>query len=274
LFLKLVGEGSADRQREADEISAWLATRGVSCVAPAAGFPRPLEGDTWLFAYPYYDCEPLTPDAADVARLGEELAELHGALARHPARAVWETATRVRLAHLEEIRRGWASGTYRLGPRPDDLAALARDLTLDFVRCDLPATTLHGDLNAGNLRKLPDGRPLLLDFEDAFHSVLPCPFELGLVFERIVLVAVDDDLEAARLGSVLVEAYRRSGGVLPAASVVDWARIVRSLALRSLCVITSCELAGVPIDAGEWLKFFRLVEAATARSAAFAWAAQ
>ena len=90
LFLKLVGEGSADRQREADEISAWLATRGVSCVAPAAGFPRPLEGDTWLFAYPYYDCEPLTPDAADVARLGEELAELHGALARHPARATWD----------------------------------------------------------------------------------------------------------------------------------------------------------------------------------------
>jgi hypothetical protein len=269
LFLKLVGEGSAERQREADAVSAWLAGRGVSCVEPTAGFPREIGDGLRLFAYPFLECEPIPPDADDLARLGAELAKLHAALARHPARPAWEASTRTRLEHLADIRRAWARGELSLGPRPDDLVTLARDASLDFVRSDLPATPLHGDLNAGNLRRLADGRPLLLDFEDTFHSVLPCPFEIGLVFERIVLVAVDDDAKAARLGRVLVNAYRRAGGELPS-SIVDRQRIVRSLALRSLCVISSCELAGVSIDAGEWLKFFHLAEAAAERPAAFA----
>ena len=268
LFLKLVGEGSAERQCEADGVSAWLARQDVSCVEPTAGFPREIGGRLRLFAYPFLECEPIPPQADDLTRLGAELAQLHAALARHPARSAWEASTRARLEHLTDIRGAWARGELSLGPRPDDLVELARDTSLDFVRSDLPATPLHGDLNAGNLRRLADGRPLLLDFEDAFHSVLPCPFELGLVFERIVLVAVDNDREAGRLLDVLIDAYRRAGGVVPA--TVDWRRIVRSLALRSLCVITSCELAGVSIDAGEWLKFFHLAEAAAKRPAAFA----
>jgi hypothetical protein len=268
LFLKLVGEAAVERQVEADAISAWLAGQGVSCVTPTAGFPKNLENGRRLFAYPYLECEPLEACDGDVARLGRELAGLHEALRRHPSRPAWEDATRARLTHLVEIRRGWAAGAYRLGPRPDELTEMARDTRLDFERSDLEATPLHGDLNAGNLRRLGCGRPLLLDFEDTFHSVLPCPFELGLVFERIVLVAADDDREAARLLGVLLGAYRNSGGRIPPA--VDWRGIVRSLSLRSLCVITSCELAGVAIDAGEWLKFFQLAEAAAARPAAFA----
>jgi Ser/Thr protein kinase RdoA (MazF antagonist) len=273
LFLKLVADGSAERQAEADAVAAWLAERGVSCVGPAAGFPRRLDDATWLFGYPYRDCEPLEPNPSNVARLGRELAKLHRALAGYPARRAWEAATDRRLAHLVEVRRAWARGELRLGPRPAALTELARDESLDFVRADLEATPLHGDLNAGNLRRLVDGRPLLLDFEDTFHSVLPCVFELGLVFERIVLVAVEDDRRAAGMLWGLVESYRRAGGVLPAegseAGEIDWPRILRSLALRSLCVITSCELAGVAIDAGEWHKFFKLAAAAANRPNAF-----
>lgn len=265
-FLKLVPEERCRTLRQADAVADWLGRRGVAAIGPVRGFPRRLASGQWLFAYPYHDGRRFAAEADDVRRLGEALARLHRALADHPQRAAWDRATRRRLAGLQELRGRLASGRLSAGPCPDELAALAADAELDFVRPDLPRTPLHGDLNAGNvLCDRATGRPVLLDFEDVFHSVLPPLFELALAAQRFVLVPVAGRRPGEALVAQLLHAYEaalgRDAGVCPA----DLPAAMRSLSLRSLCVLADCQQRGIAIDESEWRKFFYL--AALARPA-------
>ena len=113
------------------------------------------------------------------------------------------------------------------------------------------------------------GEAVLLDFEDVFHSVLPPAFELLLMIERFVLVPIPADDAAVRLARSLLSGYRpdSSGASLDLGGRRP-SDVLRSLSLRSLCVLALGERSGVMIASDEWRKFFALEQSAQQRAAA------
>jgi len=193
------------------------------------------------------------------------VAALHAALARHRAREEWRTHTELRLAELTAIRTGCASGKIAAGPDPDLLRRLASDRSLDFTCQDLQARPLHGDLNPGNVLMVEE-KPLLLDFEDVFHSYLPVQFELALMVERFVLVRVNDDAIAVDIGRGLLGSYGAEVDTKPQRATTDPVNVLRALALRSLCVLTLAASNGLLVSDREWKKFFQLERQAVERA--------
>lgn len=261
LFVRLVGPERSLTVERAEGLAAWLAARDMPVAAPEPGFPRRLADGGVVSAARFVVGARIPATAGAMAALGAALARLHRALAEHPDRDAWAASTERRLAALTEAREALAAGPAEAGPDPDRLRALAADPEIDFMRAGAPRRPLHGDLNPGNVLDV-DGAPVLLDFEDALHSVLPPAFELALALERFVLVPLADDEAAREAGGVLLAGYREAGG---AEGLDDLAGAMRALALRSLCVLA----AGLDRDAAapeaEWRKFLALEAQARAR---------
>lgn len=268
IFIKLVDAAHRDSTERAEAIAKWLAELKIDVAAPIEGFPRVLADGRIAVAAPFVDGRRLRAEPDDLAALGRTVAELHAALAAHPGRDAWRRSSEQRLAHLAGVRQDIVAGRLSGGPKPAMLRRLASDDTLDFTGRGLAATPLHGDLNPGNVLLDHDSRRvLLLDFEDVFHSVLPPVFELALMVERFVLVPVPDDHVAEPCAQILLKSYRAAAGGAPLAAGAGASRILRSLALRSLCTLASGERDGMSVDADEWHKFFVLEEQACRRSA-------
>ena len=152
------------------------------------------------------------------------------------------------------MREDLASGRLRVGPHPEALQRLAAASEIDFSGTEEAATPLHGDLNLGNLLILEAG-PVFLDFEDTLHSVLPVSHELALVIERILLASPLDEADTVELGGAFLDAYRLAGGCWRPPEPDALHRVLRGLALRSLCVLALCEREGTEIVRDEWRKF-------------------
>ena len=267
LFLKLVKPAQRASVERAEVIASWLAGRGIPAAAAFDGYPRILPDGNLVVASAFIDGRRLRLDATDLKALGEAVARLHRALADHPERAVWLLNTTARLHELSSVRVELAAGRLMAGPRPDQLRQLADDGMAEFDLEDGAMAPLHGDLNPGNV--LVGGSspgPILLDFEDVFHSVLPPIFELALMLERFVLVRTDDDGMAADLGGVLFDAYRDAGGHRLLHSSHLPSNLLRGLSLRSLCVLALGARAGIAMADAEWNKFFDLSQAAQRRA--------
>jgi Ser/Thr protein kinase RdoA (MazF antagonist) len=265
LFLKLATQREVVERAEG--IACWLAERSVSVVAPLPGYPRPLADGRLAVVTAFVEGRRVRADAADLAALGRCVGKLHLALASHPDRAAWRRATTARLDGLEQVRADLAAGRLRSGPEPEQLATLAADAALHFNPRGATAAPLHGDLNPGNvLVDMKSHEPILLDFEDVFHSVLPPIFELLLIVERFILVRMDADRDAAALAGTLLDCYRGVAG--PLIPVPDHlpSSLLRSLALRSLCVLALGERAGIATATDEWMKFFTLERQARSRA--------
>ncbi len=263
VVLKLVPPERWDSIVRAEKIAAWLADRNVPTPRPLAGYPRRLPDGRGIALATHVEGRRIEPREGDMEALGRGLGLLHRWLGEHPDLPYWERATVARLDELGEMRAKLADGTLACGPDPARLAALAGDARLDFALAHLPARPLHGDLNPGNVL-MADGRAVLLDFEDVFHSVLPSAFELALVIERHVLVPIKDDSRAISLARVFMETYRGTIGA-PFDLGASWPGILRSLALRSLCVLSIGATLGRQVSNGEWSKFFTLEQMARKR---------
>ncbi len=261
LFVRLVGPERARTVERAEGLAAWLAARDVPVAAPEPGFPRRLADGGVVSAARLVDGARVPATADAMAALGTALARLHRALAEHPDRDAWTASTGRRLAALTETREALAAGRAAAGPDPGRLRALATDPEIDFMRDGAPRRPLHGDLNPGNVLDV-DGTPVLLDFEDALHSVLPPAFELALALERFVLVPLADDAAARAAGGALLTAYREAGG---ADGLDDLAGAMRALALRSLCVLAAGAESGDVAPEAEWRKFLKLEAQAQTR---------
>jgi Ser/Thr protein kinase RdoA (MazF antagonist) len=267
LFLKLAQPSQREVVERAEGIARWLTERGVSVAAPLPGYPRPLADGRVAVVTAFVDGRRVRGDAADLAGLGRCVGHLHRALAAHPDRAGWSRATAVRLDALDNVRADLAAGRLRRGPEPEQLRELAADKTLTFHPKGAPAEPLHGDLNPGNvLVDLKSAEPILLDFEDVFHSVLPSIFELLLIVERFILVPVDADGEAEALARTLLESYRGVAGPTVCVPGQSPSNSLRSLALRSLCVLALGERSGIATANDEWTKFFTLERHARRRA--------
>ena len=264
LHLKVVEPSRRSSVERAEAIAEWLARKGLAVATPSAGFPRTLPDGRLVTCCPYIEGRRIAPKPADLAALGRSVALLHAALASHPDRNHWVRSTRCRLDALTEIGRELAAGRLSCGPDHELLRALASDEALRF---DLPdaATPLHGDLNPGNvLVAQSTDRPVLLDFEDVFHSVLPPMFELLLVIERFVFVQTEDDKRALRLARAFLDGYCSDGASIPTKDAPS--TMLRALSLRSLCVLAQGAREGVGVAPLEWKKFFYLERQARRRA--------
>lgn len=273
VFLKRIAPGRAAIAKQAEAVADWLAQHGLNVPAPLAGFPRDLPDGSLAVALPFVEGRRLSakPRAADVHALGRAVGLLHRALAEHPARDAWAAATAQRLSGLNAMRDALAMGHTTAGPDPAAVQALANDPALDFAPAAWPCQPLHGDLNSGNvLLEDRSGAIVLLDFEDVFHSVLPPQFELALLLDRHVLVCSPGDAEAAALGKALLAGYAAVMGAVPEFGDKP-GNVLRTLALRSLCVLAQGEAAGLDGGRSEWAKFLRLERHAAARADLF-WA--
>lgn len=266
VFLKQIPPERRAAAIRAEAIGHWLASQGVHAAAALAGFPKPLADGGLVVAMPYLQGRRLSATLEDCVALGQSVAAFHTALARHPAKEQWRVHTGTRLAELTSIRADCATGRLAVGPEPDFLRILALDRAVDFTGLGLHAQPLHGDLNPGNTLFI-DGRPLLLDFEDVFHSVLPVRFELALMIERFVLVRVNDEA-AASLGRAMLQSYDAAVDKKPPEIETDPVDVFRALALRSLCVLALAASKGTSISDGEWRKFSRLERQARERAQA------
>lgn len=267
LFFKIVEPAQRVSAERAEAIAGWLAGQGVAVAAPLEGYPRALSGGRLAVVSAFIDGRRIRADVADLTALGVSVAHLHRALAAHPDRPGWVRATRTRLNELKRVRAGLATGLLSTGPQPDQLRALAADIAVEFDPADLPSVPQHGDLNPGNvLLESRSGRPILLDFEDVFHGVLPPIFELLLMVERFVLVRIENDDEAIALGRALLNAYRGATENALALSTHSPSDLLRSLALRSLCVLALGEASKIMTADDEWNKFFELDRQARRRT--------
>lgn len=254
VFVKIVEAHRKTSLQRAEALAAWLGERGLFVPTALPGFPRWLDDGSGIVALTYVTGRRLEPNDVDLALLGTSLARLHAALATHPARDEWLARTHTRLSGLIETRSALASGTQQAGPDPRLLQQIAADSALDFILPELPAMPLHGDLNSGNLL-VADGAVMFMDFEDVHYSVLPVEFELALALERFVLIAGEGDVIQA--GRSFLRAYGNAANWSPLRAL-DYGAVLRSVSLRSLCVLAAAEAEGAATSPAEWAKFFYL----------------
>ena len=267
LFVKLVDEARWRELSEAEAVARWLAGHGAPAIAARDLDPPRLPNGNRVVAYPYAEGRPPSPSIDDARALGGALAQLHRVLATHPDIADWQSRTDRRLDRLNALRIAIAEGKLCVGPRPDDLRALAADRTIAFLpgtHRSGPARPLHGDLNIFNI-VIESGEPRFIDFEDAVHSVLSPENELALICERVFMVQEPSDSNAAAAIDVFLNAYADGGGdPINRAALSD---VLRGLSLRSLCTLADIDRRGRDVD--EWQKFFGLIDAAERRRGIF-----
>jgi Ser/Thr protein kinase RdoA (MazF antagonist) len=266
LFVKLV---PAERWRalaEAEAIARWLAAQGAPAIAARDDQPPRLANGDYVVVYPFASGRPPGP-AHDVRAVGEGVGRLHAALTRHPGLRDWQERTDQRMDMLAGIRAALASGEIAAGPRPEELRILAADRAISFLpgaHHSGPPRPLHGDLNVFNI-VIDGGRARFIDFEDVVHSVLSAENDLALVCERVIMVQEQDDAAAAAAIDALLGAYADAGG--DPINRTALAGVLAGLSLRSLCTLAMIDRSGH--DAGEWNKFFTLIDAAQRRRSVF-----
>ncbi|CAM3025412.1 phosphotransferase enzyme family protein [Legionella worsleiensis] len=251
-FIKCFTAEHADHYQKAEQVALWLQNQNIKANATL----------NWQSAgcliYPFLDGRRLASSSATLKNLGRALAKMHEALRRYPNQIEIQNQTDYRINLLNEIRSEIAKGRLKIGPFPDYVRALAQDECLNFTQ-GTHTQVLHGDLHPGNMMQVDD-TIYFFDFEDTLHSHLPLVYELALVMERLIFVRHDSAEDIVHLGRDFLNSYRSHGGLYQFHETDVYAQ--STLALRSLCVLTLCELEGNKIDAQEWNKFRNLSELA------------
>jgi hypothetical protein len=267
-FLKVVPAVHAARQRAADQVAVWVGRHGVRTPAPLRGFPRALDHDYAVFAYPYIASRFANATQAELNSIGKSLAVMHTALARFPDGAAVRRNSATRTAMLVKRRDLVCAGAHSPGPQPDLLREILSSESDIFSLLEVvPASQpVHGDLAYGNvLFPLEGSGPVLLDFEDSLISWLPVDMDIALALERFALVPEQDDDKALALGREMLRAYGKGSGRDTGFLVRPLCDSLRFLSVRALTTLAEFEAGSGLVATSEWDKFFGLYRDAVAR---------
>jgi len=167
----LAGERVFKTSRRSQGALAWLAP--VHAAATAAGFRVPdlIASQRGALSVAGWTCEPFIAGRAfaetDLPGIAPQLAAFHAASGALPQRPGFRAA-----ADFAAATRG---GDIDLGLMPARLVQACRAAWATLA--GLPRAVVHGDICAGNLLHGDDGRPVLLDWDEARHDA-PL-FDLG-----------------------------------------------------------------------------------------------
>ncbi|RUR20231.1 hypothetical protein ELY21_01560 [Legionella sp. km535] len=251
-FIKCFDAEHSVHYHRAEHVALWLQSQNIKA---NAALNKQSDG---CFIYPFLDGHRLPSDSNTLKGLASSLAQMHEALRAYPLQDQIQEQTDYRIHLLNEIRDEIAKGKLKIGPFPNYVRTLAQNECLDFTQ-GVHTQILHGDLHPGNIMQI-DGIIYFFDFEDTLHSYLPLVYELALVMERLIFVRHDSADTIKRLGQDFIKSYRTYGGLYQFQESDVYAQ--STLALRSLCVLTLCEIEGNTIHSEEWYKFRNLSELA------------
>lgn len=251
-FIKCFQQEHFEHYQQAEHVARWLQMQGVNANSALSSDSKS------YFIYPFLDGTRLKSSIDVLKKLGSSLAKMHEALRNYPLQDSIKTRTNKRISKLNEIREQIAKGIIKIGPFPDYVRSLALNGDLNFTQgADFQA--IHGDLHPGNMMMV-DNHVYFFDFEDTLHSYLPIIYELALILERLVFVRYNSIDYIQELGKHFMVAYLESGGSYLYQETDRFA--LSTIALRSLCVLTLCEMEGNNIYEQEWRKFYMLSELA------------
>lgn len=252
-FIKCFDAEHSEHYHQAEKIALWLQSQKV--MANAALNKQSSD----CFIYPFLDGHRLLSTSKALKSLACSLSGMHEALRACPFQVQIQDRTNYRINLLNEIREEIANGKLKVGPFPNYVKTLAQNERLNFTQ-GAHAQVLHGDLHPGNIMQVDDNI-YFFDFEDTLHSYLPVVYELALVMERLIFVRYDSEDEIKQLGQEFIQSYLSNGGLYQYHETDVYAQ--STLALRSLCVLTLCEIEGNIINEEEWYKFRNLSELAS-----------
>ncbi|HAT6978422.1 TPA: phosphotransferase [Legionella pneumophila] len=251
-FVKCFQEEHFEHYQQAEHLAQWLQIQGVNTNSALSSDLKS------YYLYPFLDGDRLNSSIVVLKKLGGSLAKMHMALRNYPLQESIIAKTDNRIWKLNEIREQIAKGAIKIGPFPDYVRNLALNSELNFTQgADFQA--IHGDLHPGNMLMV-DGDIYFFDFEDALHSYLPLIYELALILERMVFIRYESIDYILELGKHFMVAYLENGGSYSYQETDRFA--LSAIALRSLCVLTLCEMEGNIIYEQEWRKFYTLSELA------------
>ncbi|MBU2548172.1 MAG: aminoglycoside phosphotransferase family protein [Proteobacteria bacterium] len=230
----------------------------------AAGIPLPWRGFMYrIDIRPLIEGRHFQGEARDVRRVAEALAACHRRLAGLPMAPTVKKAAGRRAGELsqavESLRNAIRSDNFTLFGDRADWAAAHRDWLaqmIEGIRTDLSgldgAQCLHGEVHPGNvIFRHPDGRPVLLDFEQSVYTFAPPTWDLAYMVQRFCLGEYPD---AAPVGKRLEAAARGYGRPLP-----ELAGMIRQTAWHAMAVIVNrLVTGGITTPPSEYDKFVRL----------------
>lgn len=228
LFLKVVSGKRARNMVAAEDIARYLAGNGVRALAALPGFPKALDSERLVFAYPLIAYRFSQPTASDAKAMGKLLAALHRTLRRFPDRGRVRERSRRMDARIGEIREGPSRAWREIVP--EDLCHSAH------VYPASAGQPVHGDLNYGNILFDGGGRPILIDFENSLHSWWSPAVDLAWILERHMLVHVQDDEPCLALGETFFRSYVEFNPGAPTA--LELLEVLRIKALRPLLLLS------------------------------------
>lgn len=251
-FIKCMQEEHVKHYEQAERVAKWLQSRKIN-----ANTALELNSHN-CYIYPLLEGIRLPSTHGVLKQLGTALATVHSALKEYPLQKEVVANSVRRMSLLNDIREQIAQGSLVVGPFPDYVKKLAQNKHLIFTK-GAGTQVLHGDLHPGNML-LVNNAIYFFDFEDTLHSYLPLIYELALVLERMVFVCQKDVRTILSIGQSFIRAYLMNNGEYIFQDSDSYALL--TLALRSLCVLTLCEIEGNKIHESEWHKFFKLAELA------------
>ena len=270
-FLKVLPNAYLPGQTRAEAIARALKRAGISVNAALDGFPKPWGTGHHVFAYAFVNARFAEQACGgDLRQLGAGVAGLHRAMKHLDQAGPICLQAEARCKHVGALRTALADGALSA---PYPAAQLRALLEPDYTHLLFSADgqVLHGDLNYGNaIFPVGDGRPVILDFEDAVQSYGTPRIDLALVLERFVLVQTGDDEQARRLGTAFLAAYLEQMPDESGNAAVPLQHILIGMAQRSICLLAEIARAGLRVADDEWEKFRFLHHQARARASLLA----
>lgn len=255
VFLKLVSDNGIERQQAAQEVADYLRQHQVETPALLAGFPLQLTESVWALAYPFVDGRFSDYGLEDLQAIGRAVGLMHRVLKAYPQREKVETQAIVRKQMLQTRWESVLAAPVCLSQLPPEVQRILQSHSPDwFWHLMENGQMVHGDLNVGNVKILPDGQVMLLDWEDSLTAWFDPLKDLAFIIERFVLT-VHDQHRLCEHAQALLDSYFSENPV-QICSENRFVDLIQALAIRALLILTEGffrEQQAVPDS--EWQKF-------------------
>jgi thiamine kinase-like enzyme len=262
IFIKIISKQYVDQQVEADVVAKYLHREGVTANGLLSEYPKRLDEDHYVLAYPYIRGRYAEHTEEDLTQVGTALAKMHKAFTKLPNSEAIKNTSLDRLSLLQSRQKLIIEGRCAINKKSGWLGKLLLEAGQEnFCLPEESCQVLHGDFHHGNLFFPTDSPlPVILDLEDSLISWGPIRWDIALALERFAISEAINDQQALLLSQALLDAYLEYGGENPFKRSGDLAKTLFWLSLRNLVLLAEAEAIGKPLPESEKAKFYQLID--------------